>query len=354
MLFNTPTHSPKTYRRSRSTEPTRQEQKKEQNQNHLDEQLRGLRDRVCRRLHDQRNLSRRAQQASDQRSHLNRQGADQQLQAAAAKLQALRQSDVEATSPPQSRLVVLVALAVAVLLSAWPEWTSVAISDPATIAGQPSHVVESMPPRLEPGWGDEVAGMVVNMVEAWRNTWVAVSEASTQREDLLTDRISRTYGLAPDAARHLVRIAQRVAMEYDLDPVLLLAVVAVESRFHPYLRSHADAHGLVQVIPRWHPEKIQRLDATGARLYDPEINLMLGAEILNEYLGWHNGNQTKALQQFNGSLKDTTRRYSRRVQRVYLAFNDQLPEIPTIEDWVGGVSSATAHQGDNIGNPPSV
>lgn len=55
-----------------------------------------------------------------------------------------------------------------------------------------------------------------------------------------------------------------VARHYGLEPALLKALVAVESRYNAQARSHADARGLTQVLPS---------TARGVGLQDPESNL---------------------------------------------------------------------------------
>ncbi len=82
---------------------------------------------------------------------------------------------------------------------------------------------------------------------------------------------------------------QDAAGEYDIDPMLLLAVMREESRFASDARSVAGAMGLLQLMP----STAQRV-AKGARvntngngngyLYDPRTNIRLGAYYLKQLL----------------------------------------------------------------------
>ena len=75
------------------------------------------------------------------------------------------------------------------------------------------------------------------------------------------------------------------AEKYELDPVLVLAVIHTESRFDSNAISHADAHGLMQITPialEWAQYRSDEFDdVTTADLYDPQTNIRLGVYILS-------------------------------------------------------------------------
>ncbi|MBQ8495010.1 MAG: lytic transglycosylase domain-containing protein, partial [Clostridia bacterium] len=75
------------------------------------------------------------------------------------------------------------------------------------------------------------------------------------------------------------------AEKYELDPVLVLAVIHTESRFDSNAVSHADAHGLMQITPvalEWAQYRSDEFDdVTTADLYDPQTNIRLGVYILS-------------------------------------------------------------------------
>ena len=65
--------------------------------------------------------------------------------------------------------------------------------------------------------------------------------------------------------------------------LVVLAVAATESGYNPIAESVVGAKGLMQVIPKFHPEKLAPQGGEVA-LFEPEVNIRVGAQILHEYL----------------------------------------------------------------------
>jgi soluble lytic murein transglycosylase-like protein len=137
-----------------------------------------------------------------------------------------------------------------------------------------------------------------------------VSAEAALHLEQLASVVARRYQVAQDAALEVVRAAIREGERYELDPVLILAVIAVESRFNPVAASHKGAIGLMQVIPRYHPEKIAALGASSILV--PDVNIALGARILNEAIR-RGGSDMVGLQLYNGAADDPTQAYANRV-----------------------------------------
>lgn len=127
----------------------------------------------------------------------------------------------------------------------------------------------------------------------------------------LSRYLSRRYMVSLAASEQVVQAAYAAAGEVGLDPLLLLAVAAIESSFNPLAESVVGAKGLMQIIPRWHREKLERLGGDDA-LFDPEANILLGAHILKEYVH-RTGTLEAGLQFYNGAFLDSTAQYARKV-----------------------------------------
>jgi soluble lytic murein transglycosylase-like protein len=139
-----------------------------------------------------------------------------------------------------------------------------------------------------------------------------VADTPLNREQqVVAEYISKRYRVAEDAIAQFVAIAYRAGEQHRVDPLLILAVMAIESRYNPVAESVVGARGLMQVIPKYHPEK---LDAHGGEevLLEPEVNILVGAQILREYQRRFGDTET-ALQVYAGAFDEPTARYSNKV-----------------------------------------
>lgn len=95
--------------------------------------------------------------------------------------------------------------------------------------------------------------------------------------------LARRYRVAPEPVSRLVKEAWALGEKSGIDPTLILAVAAIESRFNPFAQSTAGAQGLMQVMTRVHTERFEAFGGTHAT-FDPVTNLRVGVQILKENL----------------------------------------------------------------------
>jgi soluble lytic murein transglycosylase-like protein len=95
----------------------------------------------------------------------------------------------------------------------------------------------------------------------------------------VASHLAAKYRISMAESLRYVSHAIEVANEVNLDPVLLLAVMATESSFNPNAQSHAGAQGLMQVLTRVHTEKFEPYGGVVAA-FVPEANIRVGALIL--------------------------------------------------------------------------
>lgn len=95
--------------------------------------------------------------------------------------------------------------------------------------------------------------------------------------------ISKKYRVAPEPVAAMVNEAYEQGQKHKLDPTLILAVVAIESRFNPFAQSNVGAQGLMQVMTRIHTEKYDDFGGNFAA-FDPVSNIRVGVSILKEYI----------------------------------------------------------------------
>jgi hypothetical protein len=125
------------------------------------------------------------------------------------------------------------------------------------------------------------------------------------------DYVSRRYRVAPDALEPIFATAQSAGRQLHLDPLLIIAVIGIESRFNPFSESVVGAKGLMQVMPRFHLDKLPE-DADQAAFLNPVINVQVGAKVLKESIRRYGGLEN-GLQQFAGATSDPERRYATKV-----------------------------------------
>src|SRR5256885_6966944 len=130
-------------------------------------------------------------------------------------------------------------------------------------------------------------------------------------EPVLVQYLSRRFLIATVATERIVGAAFRAAREVGLDPLLVLAVISVESRFNPIAESVVGAKGLMQIIPKFHHGKLAALGGEAA-VWDPEANIAIGARILQEYV-YRAGTLEAGLQFYNGAFADGSAQYAQKV-----------------------------------------
>jgi soluble lytic murein transglycosylase-like protein len=158
-------------------------------------------------------------------------------------------------------------------------------------------------------WADAWEEQNVNMTAG---TIQPGSGSAAQREQrAVTEFIAKRYRVAQDAAGGFVAAAYRAGTEWKVDPLLILAVMAVESRYNPIAESNMGAKGLMQVIPKFHADKLAEHGGEGA-LLDPDVNIKVGAQILREYLRRYGETET-ALQMYAGAFDEPNSGYAFKV-----------------------------------------
>ena len=102
---------------------------------------------------------------------------------------------------------------------------------------------------------------------------------SLQNQRAVADFFEKKYKLDRAKIEEYVSNTILIAKEVNIDPVLLLAVISVESNFNPNTKSHAGAEGLMQVMTSVHKDKYAIFGGT-SEAAKPEVNIRVGAYIL--------------------------------------------------------------------------
>ena len=102
---------------------------------------------------------------------------------------------------------------------------------------------------------------------------------SIQNQRAVADFFEKKYSLERRKIEEYVSNAVLIAKEANIDPVLLLAVMSVESNFNPNTKSDAGAEGLMPVMTSVHKDKYALYGGTSDAV-KPEVNIRVGAYIL--------------------------------------------------------------------------
>ena len=125
---------------------------------------------------------------------------------------------------------------------------------------------------------------------------------SAREQALVATYIARRYHVAQEPVGELVKAAFQTGREVGLDPLLLLAVMAIESSFNPYAESGVGAQGLMQVMAKVHSDKLRYFGGQRAAL-DPLANITVGALVLKDCIA-RGGTLAGGLRLYNGATSD--------------------------------------------------
>lgn len=145
----------------------------------------------------------------------------------------------------------------------------------------------------------EAAAAVEAKPEATAARAVVVDEKTEAQQRNVTQYLARRYRVADEAVRVLVAAAYETGREIGLDPLLILAVMAIESSMNPFAQSPVGAQGLMQVMTRVHTEKFEPHGGEHAAL-DPIANIKVGSAILHDLIR-RGGSVERGLQLYVGA-----------------------------------------------------
>lgn len=115
---------------------------------------------------------------------------------------------------------------------------------------------------------------------------------SPQSEELIKYRYPLAYWEA----------IQKIAAEKEMDPYLILALIRQESVFDPKALSPASAFGLMQLLPSTAGRVAAQLGLPPPqreKLWDADLNLMLGSQYLKDLLKRYSNSLPKAIAAYN-------------------------------------------------------
>ena len=116
---------------------------------------------------------------------------------------------------------------------------------------------------------------------AVRRATAADPSELTREQAAVANWLSKRYRVAVEPVSRLVQEAWTLGPRAQIEPSLIMAVVAIESSFNPFAQSPMGAQGLMQVMTRVHDDKYRVFGGTLAA-FDPVSNLRVGVQILRD------------------------------------------------------------------------
>ena len=130
---------------------------------------------------------------------------------------------------------------------------------------------------------------------------------------------------------HYKEEVYKVAEQYELDPYLLFSIIKVESKFNNRAVSEKGALGLMQIMPTtgaWAAENISYESFDYDDLYDPKVNIKIGAWYLKYLLSEFNNNLIITLAAYNAGQGNVKRWLS---TEIWNGSSDKIDNIPFYE-----------------------
>lgn len=144
-----------------------------------------------------------------------------------------------------------------------------------------------------------------------------------KRNSYLEDHIATAYPVA-----YTSEIGVHCKERFGLDPALVKAIIRQESAFNTYIRSWADAFGLMQLIPEKAKVLAKKLKVPYRNfqdLYDPNINLPLGCALLKEHLSDYDNNIIITAASYNAGENVVKNWLKTRFDGDYVEFIESIP-----------------------------
>ena len=138
-----------------------------------------------------------------------------------------------------------------------------------------------------------------------------VEEVVVEEEAAVTELPEPSYDvpLSEDLQKHIIAEAEA----HGIDPAIIFAMAYRESSYRASaIGDNGNSFGLLQIQPRWHQNRMDRLGVTD--LLDPYQNVVVGIDYLAEQVERYDGDIAKALVAYNaGHYSGTITQYAKNV-----------------------------------------
>ena len=140
-------------------------------------------------------------------------------------------------------------------------------------------------------------------------TITEATEAAEVTEPTVDEVLFYNVPLDDDLQLHIIE----VAVEYGIDPAIIIAMAYRESRYRANaIGDNGGSYGLLQIQKKWHSKRMKSLGCTD--LLDPYQNVMVGIDYLAEQTKRYGGDIARGLTAYNkGHYDGTVTKYAKSI-----------------------------------------
>jgi hypothetical protein len=171
-------------------------------------------------------------------------------------------------------------------------------------------------------------------------------QAQAGQTEQVSALLAQRFGVARAKADKIAEAVMKSASKYSLPPSLLLAVIAIESRFREKAHGANGATGLMQIVPSSHRNLLKGVKD----LTEPTVNIETGSRILHGYVDSAGGDVEAGLRSYGGG-KNYVAKVSDQARLFEAKLNDmQAEQAPSPGS--EAVQADSAMQGTPVAGSP--
>lgn len=132
--------------------------------------------------------------------------------------------------------------------------------------------------------------------------------------------------IADDKKNQYIESIAKWSDFYKLPPTLIASIIFAESTFNEFAQSSAGAKGPMQVLPKWHKDKLNSIGISDNDLFNIDHGIHIGCWVYREYYDSSNRDVFKALIKYVGGNESD---YIRKILTCYVDSKTYIKENET-------------------------
>ena len=202
-------------------------------------------------------------------------------------------------------------------------------------------MVSAQPTLVDAATNKQISNRITHAKELLGKKYKRSTVHKTENTDNILEFVSSsTKNLLPKAhkksAHDIAAVIMKESERYGFDPIFLMAVIQNESSFNPRMKGSAGEIGLMQIKPetaKWIAATYKLEYKNAQSLYNPAINIRIGAAFMNKLRNQFSANSSLHLSAYNAGAKkvrmmvnekNAPKIYAKAVMKRYFAIYSAL------------------------------